>query len=338
MFAAVCWQIIMVPTKSFSLNNHNALAKSPKSHCRRICDVASSDGMRTAVLGAGADIEQDTTAPPDKSPITKSVPGADIDQDGVPESTTKSPGTSEAQVFYRGLVNEIDYCIAPADVSLSRAYSTNVKNSKEDVGNNPTTLSLTRALNNASNRAVRRILLVRCWPSPDSLNLSLRLAAMAEKQALLEREAAGTKSTARCPIPRPILNVLMRRDDSTAQQQTGGGDNGTSSSNVINESDQARLRSRTNEEYVSDQIKSFRERYGSLKDYAYAESYLESVLSLATSGVESGRVSEVGSPFCRSMVVFMFLVEIYDNSIVLQNLFARSRSWNRLSTLQHTNA
>jgi hypothetical protein len=47
------------------------------------------------------------------------------------------------------------------------------------------------------------------------------------------------------------------------------------------------------EQYVEDQIKAFRERYGSLAGYDYAEAYLESILSLATTGKESPRVKDV---------------------------------------------
>lgn len=199
------------------------------------------------------------------------VPGADIEQEqeDVPAQVVGNA------VVYRGKVNEIDYCIAPADVSLSRAYEQSIRDAESPT---PKNLSLTRALNNASNRAVRRILLARCWPSEEALNSSLRLAAAAEKQAQKEREASG--STAKCPVPRPILNLLMRRDSSS-----GGAPSGTTG--------------RTSEQYVLDQIIAFRDRYGSLPGYNYAEAYLESVLSLATSGEESPRVKEVRSECCR---------------------------------------
>jgi len=198
------------------------------------------------------------------------VAGADIEQEDQADTSPKVVGNT---VLYRGKVNEIDYCIAPADVSLSRAYaqSTPITNKDDSVDAVPKTLSLTRALNNASNRAVRRILLARCWPSEEALNTSLRLAAEAEKQAQKEREAAG--SVAKCPVPRPILNLIMRR----------GGEGGAPSG----------PKGRTSEQYVADQIMSFRERYGSLPGYQFAEAYLESVLSLATTGIESPRVKEV---------------------------------------------
>jgi hypothetical protein len=196
------------------------------------------------------------------------VSGADIEQD-VDDARPQVVGNT---VLYRGKVNEIDYCIAPADVSLSRAYD---QNRKDKANPNQNTLSLTQSLNNASNRAVRRIILARCWPSEEALNLSLRLAAAAEKQADEERKASG--STSKCPVPRPILNLLMRRDAAESIPMPRG---------------------RTNEQYVADQIKSFRERYGSLSGHSYAVDYLESILSLATIGEESARASEVSFINC----------------------------------------
>jgi hypothetical protein len=52
-------------------------------------------------------------------------------------------------------------------------------------------------------------------------------------------------------------------------------------------------RSRTDEEYVADQLKAFREKYGTVPGYALAEAYLECILSLATSGVESPSIKQV---------------------------------------------
>ena len=112
--------------------------------------------------------------------------------------------------------------------------------------------------------------MARCWPSEEALNASLRLAVTAETQAQKERG-----SDAKCPVPRPILNILMRR----ASSNVGGAPT---------------QKGRSSEQYVADQIKAFGERYGSLPGYNYAEAYLESVLILATTGEESPRTKEVG--------------------------------------------
>jgi hypothetical protein len=218
--------------------------------------------------------------------LLKMVSGADIEQD-VSESTPEVVGND---VIYRGKVNEVDFCIAPADVSLSRAYNQNSQDQKNPL---PKTLSLTRALNNASNRAVRRILLARCWPSAEALNLSLRLVAQAEKKALEEKEASGQAltSSAKCPVPRPILNILTRKGEEAGAPVP---------------------RSRTNEEYVKDQIISFRDRYGTLPGFMDAEAYLEAVLSLATTGEESLRLKEVSEfPAVPSFQTIFLLTFIY---------------------------
>jgi hypothetical protein len=212
------------------------------------------------------------------------VPGADIEQPLVELTTPETSPSADAasSLARRGKVNEIDFCIAPADVSLSRAYGTaaaNIKSSLLSSSLNPSSLpglSLTRALNNASNRAVRRILLARSWPSAEALNLSLQRVAAAERAMQQQQESSSASSfeSAKCPVPRPILNVLTR------------------SSN--NKRDSApKPRSRSDEEYVADQIQAFRDRYGDLPGFSYAEAYLESILSLATSGKESQRVQEV---------------------------------------------
>jgi hypothetical protein len=168
------------------------------------------------------------------------TPGADIEQNTTP----------------RGKVNEIDFCIAPADASLSQSVS-----------------SLTRYLNNASNRAVRRILLARSWPSAEALNLSLR-------QVLSSSNTAETVTTAKCPVPRPILNILTRRRDSNSDPAST-----------------PMPRSRSDEEYVQDQLQNFRDTHADAPGLEMAVAYLECVLSLATSGIESNLVPEVRQRF-----------------------------------------
>lgn len=215
-----------------------------------------------------------TTQPSRHTTKLLAVPGADIEQPPLePLSLEASiPLERAADLTPRGKVNEIDFCIAPADVSLSRAYGTQSKPTDDASLPNSPTLSLTRALNNASNRAVRRILLARSWPSAEALNLSLQRVAAAER-AVVQQQQVPPPETAKCPIPRPILNVLTRN------KQRGGG--------------APKPRSRTDEEYVADQLVAFKDRYGDLPGYSYAEAYLESILSLATTGKESRRVKEV---------------------------------------------
>jgi hypothetical protein len=182
---------------------------------------------------------QRTSSPPLFAAVQAELgSGADIGQNTTP----------------RGKVNEIDFCIAPADASLAQSVS-----------------SLTRYLNNASNRAVRRILLARSWPSAEALNLSLR-------QVLSSANAAETVAPAKseCPVPRPILNILTRRRD-----------------NNIDPSSTPAPRSRSDEQYVQDQLQNFRETHNDAPGLEMAEAYLECVLSLATSGTESERVPEV---------------------------------------------
>lgn len=266
------------------------------------------------------------------APAMAAVTGADIEQD----TDETPPQVVGDTIIYRGKVNEIDYCIAPADVSLSRAYgqttsSTNTvtaivaaTDGKGTTGTavdntTPTSmLSLTQALNNASNRAVRRILLAKCWPSEEALNKSLRLAAAAEKQAQANAAAKNKDASgAKCPVPRPLLNLLMRKGSTTessggSSSRSGGGTSSstpppppssskgteiggpyTTGTAPVPTPSTAQLKTRTNEQYVKDQIVAFQERYGMLEGYQYAEAYLESILSLATTGKETSRVKDV---------------------------------------------
>jgi hypothetical protein len=208
----------------------------------------------------------------------------------------------------RGKVNEIDFCMSPSDVSLSRSYGRGSGTGSGtpidvEIGGTPSTqqpriLSLTRALNNASNRALRRILLSRSWPSAEALNISLR-QVLASKETPGDSDATDTKSstdesnlgqdpsTAKCPVPRPILNVIMRQTEVVETNEAGFIDGATpASSSPIPPK-------RTDETWVEDQMKVFREGYGQLPGYEYADAYLECILSLATTGIESSRLSEV---------------------------------------------
>jgi hypothetical protein len=102
---------------------------------------------------------------------------------------------------------------------------------------------------------------------------------------------------AKCPVPRPILNILTRR---FRNRNKGNDKESADAIELMPETDLKAKeipapvpRSRTDAEYVVDQLKAFQERYGDLPGYMSAEEYLESVLSLATSGVESPRVSQI---------------------------------------------
>jgi len=238
----------------------------------------------------------------------------------------------------RGRVNEIDFCMAPSDVSLSRYYNSykKVNNSSDflssdssddkvnmgtakanvdDISDSSQAVSLTRALNNASNRALRRILLSRSWPSAEALNLSLRqyLSSSSsqsadsvmsnEKNEISSIDDDDVPESIKCPIPRPILNIIMRRrEDSNSIDSPQKDVLRTDKTNSVTvqsmeSSNQptkySTKRGRTDKEYVMDQISLFRESYEEVPGYQLAESYLECILSLATSGEESPKVKEV---------------------------------------------
>lgn len=284
-----------------------------------------------------------------------------------PAATTSSSAantraTKRVGINSRGAkMNEIDFTLAPTDVSLSRCYQMSERNNSnnnnnknaEDTATNPRTksqtisqqsLSLTRALNAASNRAVRRILLSRSWPSAEALNVSLRAIAIqqqqqqrkeeAEKDGLLpcaanasrlvaaqqqqqqqptQEEANASSSTTidemKCPVPRPILNILMSRraggsgggtNDSNIASATPGGDDNVSTTTTATTSTMTQISTSQEREqqWVNNQIADFYNTYGgSASDvssgYKEAEAYLESILSLATTGIESERVVEL---------------------------------------------
>jgi hypothetical protein len=206
------------------------ISSSSSSSSSTICLWASPSDT------AGADIESQATLP------LEPPAGANDEGDDIPvgiKSNVEAQSSSSSPLALRGKVNEIDYCIAPADVSLSRAYRSagvnlnNVGSSSTNSNTDPNTvddaslvgLSLTRALNNASNRAVRRILLSRSWPSAEALNQSLRKAVAAM-------------------------------------------DGGTSPSQSQSAPQSSSKTARTDAEYIADQLQSFAAAYGSLPGYA----------------------------------------------------------------------
>jgi hypothetical protein len=171
---------------------------------------------------------------------------ADIEQPSLeetPAATTSSSSSSTTRKTtsstIRSKINEIDYCIDPADVSL-----------------HPVRNSMTYALNDASNRVVRRILLARSWPSLEALNQSL-MQQQQKKQQQLNGNDKNNKNK-----------------DETAATTT------KSSSSSKKKSP------RSDTEYVADQLQAFRDKYGAVENFPYACEYLECILALATRGVE----------------------------------------------------
>eukprot|EP00956_Cyclotella_meneghiniana_P021346 scaffold38787_cov73-Cyclotella_meneghiniana.AAC.2 len=214
----------------------------------------------------------------------------------IPETTDPSSLSSPMErvgINSRGAkMNEIDFTLAPSDVSLSRCYQMSrdgspAESASETQEQRVQTLSLTRALNTASNRAVRRILLARSWPSAEALNLSLRTVLMQQPQSSpLQEEMNGDKEDkAKCPVPRPILNILMNRREGDSSPSINGN---SSSSNPTPRTGQDKEK-----QWVKTQLAAFKESYQNIRGYDAAEAYLECILSLATVGIESDRVTEV---------------------------------------------
>jgi len=97
----------------------------------------------------------------------------------------------------------------------------------------------------------------------------------------MEQPEVEEENSPKCPVPRPILNILMRRTKTSTDSsplQFGGTPGNTK---------------RTDEEWIADQIASFRTTYSAVPGYSKAEAYLECILSLATSGIESPKAASV---------------------------------------------
>eukprot|EP00554_Chaetoceros_debilis_P015448 CAMPEP_0194118424 /NCGR_PEP_ID=MMETSP0150-20130528/35398_1 /TAXON_ID=122233 /ORGANISM="Chaetoceros debilis, Strain MM31A-1" /LENGTH=813 /DNA_ID=CAMNT_0038809787 /DNA_START=34 /DNA_END=2475 /DNA_ORIENTATION=+ len=306
---------------AFTLNTHTHAGIGLESTCRQHNSRNIHCGLLSAVPPRGGlSFEEDTK----ESSATSSPSSSASDSDSTPASGSGSGSGRPLQ--NRGKLNEIDFCMSPSDVSISRLYQTSsngglnmnqsskigegqVSSSSSSSSDAPTKImSLTRALNNASNRAVRRILLSRSWPSPEALNYSLRqvLSAQAssplsEKDEVVEDNIDDESSTTnsdgksgKCPVPRPILNIIIRE-----AEMVDDADGKSSSDSVITDgqvpttSSPLGKRGGTEEQWVEDQLRAFRETYGEVKGYEFAEAFMESILSLATKGVESDRVAEV---------------------------------------------
>jgi hypothetical protein len=177
--------------------------------------------------------------------------------------------------------------------------------------------------------------LSRSWPSAEALNLSLRQILASDRKKLRQQQqqkdanSISTETTVdvvdydttndtitiddtdspKCPVPRPILNIIMRRSglkyETTSIGEvpiTNTSNNNNSTASISSSSSEKssitprplQPKSRTDQEWVSDQINTFRQTYGQLPGYyEYADAYLECILNLATTGIESERVSEV---------------------------------------------
>ena len=96
---------------------------------------------------------------------------------------------------------------------------------------------------------------------------------------------ASESDKAKCPVPRPILNILMKNRRPDLETAAADGPAPRDSTDA-GEKDRR---------WIADQIAVFRESYESIPGYDSAEAYLECILNLATGGVESPRVKEVGS-------------------------------------------
>jgi len=214
-------------------------------------------------------------------------------------------------------MNEIDFTLAPSDVSLSRCYQMSGSTTSEPDTTRSTTeniqsQSLTRALNTASNRAIRRILLARSWPSAEALNLSLRTILMQQQQkeqnvvkaglvveeemktgGVEDLEGGSTDATdddkMKCPVPRPILNILTKKSrsgDGPIPAVSGDDTSSNDSSSTISSEDREK-------QWIQNQLSTFSSQYSTIPNYKAAEAYLESILVLATSGIESPRVIDI---------------------------------------------
>ena len=339
LLVALCAQCLVLDAAAWSSSSGTTTTASTATrrqyhHCFRSSSSSTTTTTTTTTIPnttrrrQSSIVSTTTITSPTRLYQQGTTPGADIEQPPVdaPQEEKEQPSSSSSSstktsaeaasgsdiplsLQSRGKVNEIDFCIAPADVSLSRAYgissssssstTTNLNSSNNNENDNTPILSLTRALNNASNRAVRRILLARSWPSAEALNQSLRQVAAYEKERA-KLQAAGddnNSSGAKCPVPRPILNVLMRRRKNAAAAAAAAAAEPlevTSTITTTAATPQPRRSSgRTNEEYVADQIRNFSQRYGHLPGYEFAQDYLKAILSLATTGVESDTVPAI---------------------------------------------
>ena len=104
----------------------------------------------------------------------------------------------------------------------------------------------------------------------------------------------GESDKMKCPVPRPILNVIMnRRGGTSADAGSTEGEGAAASSSDDDTGPVPTTTEEREEAWIQNQIAVFRDSYSALPGYDQAEAYLESILCLATSGEESVRVAEV---------------------------------------------
>ena len=275
-----------------------ALESTHNRRIMNIIDLLARDGIHRSsllfllLLTALTSKSHGFTCPllASKSNYAVALASSTLSQETTDPSSISSP-MERVGINSRGAkMNEIDFTLAPSDVSLSRCYQIsrdgNTAAAKAETQEQRVqTLSLTRALNTASNRAVRRILLARSWPSAEALNLSLRTVLMQQQSQQQEMQPVDEKEDkAKCPVPRPILNILMNRRE---------GDPSNVGDSTANNNPTPRTGQDKERQWVATQLAAFKESYQNIPGYEAAETYLECILSLATTGVESGRVSEV---------------------------------------------
>jgi len=159
------------------------------------------------------------------------------------------PAAVNSPVMTTTTINEIDFCLSNLDSSLSLAAS-----------DRP---SMTSFLNVATNRALRRIILARSWPSEEKLSELLNSDEDGDEQA------AGGKSGKKCPVPRPILKLIMLGRSSPPPPQES-----------CNQQIISRLLPSDNLP-IAAQLNSFEEIYNGLPNFKSARAYYETVLSLS---------------------------------------------------------
>lgn len=270
---------------------------------------APTSSVAATALRAAAD---DAPPPPSDADEDAVAVNGDAGRGSAPPSSAAASSTARVGINSRGAkMNEIDFTLAPADVSLSTYYGDGGGSDGDGSGAGApatTASSLARALNAASNRAVRRILLSRSWPSAAALNRSMR-AVLARQRREEERATAAAAARpgagGKCPVPRPILNLMTGKGKGRGGSGSAAADPGGADDPAAGDLSPAEREER----WIRNQLADFSDSYGAVPGYDQAEAYLECLFSLSTSGVESGRAAEVregglyAAPYARVLSV-----------------------------------